>query len=142
MAGTSSAIQRHNQDMNPYKEIERRASSAKSLEESAEVLEILLSSGFSVWEDGSLYNIKQLVARVNGLRIEVFSREHPPPDFHISGGGIDATFSITECLHLEGKVGRREKALVEWWYKRSRPTLIRAWNESRPADCPVGPITE
>jgi hypothetical protein len=99
--------------MNPYDEIERRASSSKSLEESAEVLEILLSGGFSVWEDGSLYNIKQLVARVNGLRIEVFSREHPPPHFHISGGGIDATFSITECVHLEGKVGRHEKALVE-----------------------------
>ena len=56
--------------MNPYEEIERRASSAKSLQESAEVLEILLSGGFSVWTDGSLYNIKQLVARVNGLRIE------------------------------------------------------------------------
>jgi hypothetical protein len=40
--------------MNPYEEIERQASSAKSLEESAEVLEILLSGGFSVWEDSSL----------------------------------------------------------------------------------------
>lgn len=128
--------------MNPYEEIERRASSSKFLEESAEVLEILLSGGFSVWEDGSLYNIKQLVAQVNGLRIEVYSREHPPPHFHISGGGIDATFTITECQHLEGKIGHREKALIEWWYKRSRPILIRAWNESRPTYCPVGPIKE
>jgi|GEM_PF-3480591 len=96
MAGTCSSIQSHNQDMNPYKEIERRASSAKSLEESTEVLEILLSGGFSVWEDGSLYNFKQLVARVNGLRIEVLSREHPPPHFHISGGSIDTS---TPLIH-------------------------------------------
>ncbi len=128
--------------MNIYEEIEDRVIKAKSLEESLEVLEMLLSSGYSVWEDGSLYNIKQLVARVNGLKIEVFSREHPPPHFHISGGGIDATFSITDCEHLQGKIGGRERALVEWWHKRSKPTLVEAWNKSRPSDCPVGPIKE
>ena len=128
--------------MNPYEEIERRASSTKSLQVSAEVLEILLSGGFSVWTDGSLYSIKQLVARVNGLRIEVFSREHSPPHFHISGGGIDATFSISDCEHLSGEIGGREKALVKWWYARSKPSLVRAWNESRPSDCPVGVIEE
>ncbi len=126
--------------INLYEEIERRAINAETLKDSAEVLEILLSGGFSVWKDGSLYSIKQLVERVNGLRIEVFSREHPPPHFHISGGGISATFSITDCKHLEGKIGGREKALVKWWYDRSRPTLVRAWNKTRPTDCPVGPI--
>lgn len=128
--------------MNPYEEIELRASSAKTLQDSAEVLAFLLSGGFSVWEDGSLYEIRQLVARVDGLRIEVFSREHPPPHFHISGGGIGATFSITDCEHLDGNIGGREKALVKWWYARSRPSLIRAWNESRPSDCPIGIIAE
>jgi len=128
--------------MNPYEEIENKVKNAASLEDSAEILEILLSGGFSVWEDGSLYNIKQLVARVNGLRIEVFSNEHPPPHFHISGGDIDATFSIVDCEHLEGKIGRREKALVEWWYQRSRQCLIDAWNNSRPSDCTVGSVVE
>jgi hypothetical protein len=128
--------------MNLYEEIEQRATNAETLEDSAEVLEILLSGGFSVWEDGSLYNTKQLVTRVKGLRIEVFAREHPPPHFHISGGGIDATFSITDCKHLEGKIEGRKKALVLWWYQQSRPTLIKAWNNSRPTDCPVGPIME
>jgi len=128
--------------MSIYEEIENRVVNAKSLTESTEILETLLSGGFSVWEDGSLYEIRQLVERVHGLRIEVFPREHAPPHFHISGGGIDATFSITNCEHLYGKIGRREKALVEWWYGRSRETLITAWNESRPSDCPVGPIVE
>ena len=128
--------------MNYYEEIEDKILKAKTLEESLEVLEMLLSNGFSVWTDGSLYNIKQLVARVNGLKIEVYSREHPPPHFHISGGGIDATFSIVDCEHLKGKIGRREKALVEWWYQRSRKTLIEAWNYTRPSDCPVGPVVE
>ena len=128
--------------MNYYEEIEDKILKAKTLEESLEVLEMLLSNGFSVWTDGSLYNIKQLVARVNGLKIEVYSREHPPPHFHITGGGIDATFTIDECKHLEGKIGGRERALVEWWYKRSRPMLIDIWNKTRPSDCPVGPVVE
>ena len=128
--------------MNPYDELEYRANNSETLEDSTEVLEILLSGGFSVWEDGSLYEIKQLVGKVNGLRIKVFAKEHPPPHFHISGGGIDATFSITDCEHLEGNIGRREKELVAWWYQRSRSTLIQAWNNSRPTDCPVGPVVE
>jgi hypothetical protein len=100
-------------EVNIYEEIEDRVIKAKSLEESLEVPEMLLSSGYSVWEDGSLYNIKQLVARVNGLKIEVFYREHAPPHFHMSSGDIDATFSITDCEYLQGKIGGTERALVE-----------------------------
>ena len=128
--------------MNFEEDIGSRIVNATSLEESIKVLEMLLSKGFSIWSDGSLYYTKQLVAQVNGLRIEVFSREHPPPHFHISGGGIDATFSITTCEHLKGKVSGREKDLIQWWYKRSRPMLIKTWNDTRPTNCPVGPIEE
>ena len=128
--------------MNQYEEIENRALNAKTLDDSAEVLFFLLSRGFSVWTDGRLYNIKQLVARVDGIKIEVFAREHPPPHFHIEGGGIDATFSIRDCSLIDGRINGRERALVEWWYKRSRSVLVKAWNNSRPANCPVGPIEE
>lgn len=126
--------------MDPYESIESAVLAAESLQEGAAALQELLSGGYAVWEDGSLYSIKQLVARVNGLRIEVFAREHPPPHFHISGGGIDATFSVADCSHLEGQVSGRERALVEWWFQRSRPMLVKAWNASRPSGCPVGPI--
>jgi hypothetical protein len=63
--------------MNPYQELERRASAATSLQDAAEVLEILLSGGFSVWTDGSLYNIKQLVARVKVCESK-YSQENIP----------------------------------------------------------------
>lgn len=128
--------------MFPYCTLEDEARSASTLEESASALAQLLSSGVAVWEDGSLYSIKQLVGSVNGLKIEIFAREHPPPHFHISGGGIDATFSLTSCEHLQGKISGREEALVKWWYEKSRQNLILAWNQSRPSNCPVGPIRE
>ncbi len=128
--------------MTPYELIEQRVNAASDLLASAKALEHLLSGGFAVWEDGSLYSVKQLVARVNGLKIEVFAREHPPPHFHISGGDIDATFSLIDGSHLHGQISGREKALVGWWYERSRTLLIDTWNKTRPEDCPVGPVHE
>lgn len=128
--------------MNLDEIIARKVASASDLSAAADSLAALLSGGYGVWTDGTLYNIRQLVARVNGLKIEVFSREHPPPHFHISGGGLDATFSLVDGTHLEGQIGGRERALVDWWYQRSRATLVRAWNESRPTDCSVGPVVE
>lgn len=128
--------------MTPHDLIEEKVASAKDLPAATETLAVLLSGGYSVWTNGTLYNIKQLVGRVNGLKIEVFSREHPPPHFHISGGGIDATFSLADCSHLEGHIGSRERALVEWWYQHSRSTLVTAWNESRPTGCPVRQVLD
>ena len=128
--------------MNPYDLLEQKVLSARDINATTEALHILLSEGYSVWTDGTLYSIKQQVGRVNGLKIEVFAKEHPPPHFHISGGDIDATFSLVDCTHLHGRISGREEALVKWWYQRSRSTLVRAWNDSRPSNCPVGPVSE
>lgn len=128
--------------MNPCDLLERKVLAAQDLPAATQALQILLSEGFNIWTDGTLYSIRQQVGRVNGLKIEVFAKEHPPPHFHISGGGIDATFSLVDCTHLHGRISGREEALVKWWYQRSRSTLVRAWNDSRPSNCPVGPISE
>lgn len=128
--------------MNEYEILDQQCRAAVDLEESIAVLMRLLSDGYAVWDDGSLYSIKQLVASIKGLEIEVFPREHSPPHFHVSGGSIDATFSISECSYIKGTVSGREKRLIEWWYQRSRANLITAWNQSRPHDCNVGPFIE
>ncbi|MBK9132077.1 MAG: DUF4160 domain-containing protein [Gammaproteobacteria bacterium] len=126
--------------VNPYAEIERRVREAKSLVELAAALELLLSGGFAVWTDGSLYEIRQLVAQVQGLRIDVFSREHAPPHFHVSSADIDAVFSVEDCSLIRGTIDGRSRKLVEWWYERGRETIVAAWNATRPSDCPVGPV--
>ena len=119
---------------------EKRLASSESLDELAMVLEILLSGGYGVWEGNQIYNIRQLVDSINGLRIEIFSREHAPPHFHILKGDINATFSISDGHHLNGTIGNREKALVAWWFAHSQAKLVRIWNETRPTGCQVGPI--
>ena len=128
--------------MNPYVDLELRAETAESMEDLATVLSDLLSGGYSVWTDGSLYSIKQLVARVNGLQIHVYANEHSPPHFHVKSPDIDASFTIQDCAFMHGNIDGREQNLVKWWYKHSRPKLVAAWNNTRPSSCPVGPLIE
>jgi hypothetical protein len=126
--------------MNPYQDLDDRATNAESLQDSAQVLADLLGGGYAVWTDSSLYSIKQLVARVDGLKIHIYPDEHAPPHFHVLSANIDASFTIEDCTLLKGSIGGRERSLVEWWFARSRPRLVAVWNETRSSDCQVGPI--
>ena len=128
--------------MDPYEQLERSLVEAESLEVAAVALNELLTGGYAVWTDGRLYNIKQLVARVGGLKIHIYADEHPPPHFHVESPNIDATFTIDNCTFLRGNIDGREQRLVKWWYDRARPQLVVSWNATRPTDCPVGPIVE
>jgi hypothetical protein len=128
--------------MNPYEELEKSIVEATSLDGAALGLTKLLTGGYSIWTDGSLYNIKQLVDRIGGLKIVVYANEHPPPHFHVKSPDVDAVFTIDECIYIRGNIDGREQRLVKWWHDRARPQLVHAWNTTRPADCPVGPIDE
>ena len=60
-------------------------------------LEALLHNACSVFNDCGnmvLLENKHLVERVNGVKIEIFSNEHPPPHFHVKSPNIDASFAI------------------------------------------------
>jgi Domain of unknown function (DUF4160) len=121
--------------------IQFRINRTTSLNELVLILKYLLTY-HSIWTDGSLYFIKALVESVDGLRIEIYHSEHPPPHFHVKANGINAAFTILDCKLIKGEISGREKMLVEWWYERSKSKLIKFWNDSRPSDCSVGPINE
>ena len=124
--------------MTPYDKIEERISQASTLEELTQILYILLNGNFAVWDDGSLYSIRQLVAQFSGLKIEIYSKEHPPPHFHVKGGDVDAVFSISDCELIEGRLDGRRRNLIKWWHAKSKDKLVEIWNETRPYGCPVG----
>ncbi|WP_083875169.1 DUF4160 domain-containing protein [Afipia broomeae] len=82
-----------------------------------------------------------IVARVDGLRIKIWADEHLPPHFHVSYQGEDASFTITDCVRLQGVRGleRYDHLIFSWWLK-NKDALVEVWNSSRPSDCPVGPV--
>jgi hypothetical protein len=83
-----------------------------------------------------------IVARVHGLSVKIRADEHPPPHFHVSYQGQDASFSILDCARLPGVNGleRYDRVIREWW-RENRALLVDKWNTSRPTDCPVGAVS-
>lgn len=122
--------------------VDYRIENSETLEDLARTLYWLLSDGYSVWTDGSLLRVKALVQRVGGLEIVIQPKEHAPPHFHVRMGDTDASFRIEDCSLLAGRIDSRNHDLVRRWYRTGRPKLIRKWNDTRPSDCPVGPIPD
>jgi hypothetical protein len=95
------------------------------------------SRGPVIRDDGIRYLTEETVARLNGLKIQVFSNEHPPPHFRVVYGGETANFSIKDCTRLNGGLDRWLKN-IRIWHMDNKQALIDAWNSNRPSDCPVG----
>ena len=100
------------------------------------VLEIKDGKGFRMLTE-------ETVERVDGLKIEVFSNEHPPPHFRVKFQSSTANFDISDCSRLNGsgEVLKYEKNIRLWW-EENKPKLIETWNRLRPSDCPVGRYQE
>ena len=92
-------------------------------------------------DKGARYLTEHLVARVDGLKIEIFSNEHPPPHFRVLYGKDSANFSIQDCRKLNGGLDKWERTIKQW-HSKNKDKLIEVWNVSRPTDCPVGPYKE
>ena len=112
------------------------------LDEYTEWLEAIFHGPCSIWEedDGELVliEIRQLVDRINGLKIEIYSNEHPPPHFHVKSPNVNASFSIESCEKLEGCINSQDLKKVKYWYQQARPLLIDVWNRTRSTNCTVG----
>lgn len=117
-----------------------------SFEEWSEYLESILNGRCSVMDiDGKLelLYIKGMVSSVKGMKIEIFSKEHPPPHFHVKSSKVDASFTIDDCKLLNGTInGGDLKKIVFWHSQGAKKLLIDYWNSSRPSICVVGPYKE
>ena len=111
-----------------------------SLDDFAAWLEAILHNPCTVWErDGEmvLIEIRQVVARVKGLKIEIYSNEHPPPHFHVKSPNIDVSFDIENCDLLKGSIDSGDKKKIKFWHMHAKPLLIEAWDSTRPTNCTV-----
>lgn len=121
--------------------IKKRIADSNDLDELAFILKNLLAF-HSVDELDRIYSIRALVESIEGLKIEIYFNEHPPPHFHVKSNGIDVAFSIKDFQMIQGNISGREYRVIKWWYEKSRSKLINYWNDNRPGDCKVGPIIE
>ena len=109
---------------------------AKTVDDLSQILEKLFDQGFDVDAQNRLYVIFIEVARVNGLKIEIRTKEHGHqiPHFHVRGGGVDASFAIDTGKLLAGNIDARKARLLCWRYNNSQNKLMKIWEQTRPSD--------
>jgi hypothetical protein len=111
-------------------------------EELTKELEDCFLIGAIVDDSGIRYLTEALVDRFNGLKIEIFSNEHPPPHFRVCYQGECNNFTINDCSPLNGDSLKLYFRNIKKWHLKNKNTLITFWNEKRPTDCPVGNYNE
>lgn len=105
------------------------------------VLEDSLNLGPMIDLTGRRMLNEEQVARFDGLSIQIQADEHPPPHFHVRGGGANVSFAIDDGRRLKGAKGlERYDSNIEKWWHDNRCILILTWHRLRPADCPVGTV--
>ena len=98
----------------------------------------LLSSG-AYYIDNKIIEVREQVDRINGIKIEIYSNEHPPPHFHITSNGLKASLRIDNAEILENSgFSKKQIRTVQIWFLKSKDKLIEVWNKTRPDDCQVG----
>ena len=109
-------------------------------ENSLRALESSFEQG-PILDDGLRLLLEYQLARLGPLKIELFSREHPPPHFRVSYQGKMANFTIRDCVMINGNLDRFINNVREW-HAENKHRLIKEWNARRPTDCPVGEYRE
>lgn len=104
-------------------------------------LEDSLDAGPMLDASGRRMLNEEQIARFAGLSVQIQADEHPPPHFHVRGGGENVSYALDTGYRLPGIKGlERFDRNIEKWWRDNRCELILAWNRLRPADCPVGTV--
>lgn len=101
-------------------------------------LEDSFASGPIIDDKGTHLLLEQEFDRLDGLKIELFSKEHPPPHFRVYFQGISNSFTIEDCTPMHGDALKKYFRNIKKWHKDKKQELIDFWNTMRPTDCPVG----
>jgi hypothetical protein len=72
--------------------------------------------------------------RFDGFRIEIRSRDHNPPHFHLIGPDFQALVDIRTLTVLEGTVSRKALAEAVAWAEGRRNALMAEWRRLNERD--------
>ncbi len=68
------------------------------------------------------------VAIVEGVKIQLFAQEHPPPHFHAVFAEYRAQIEIGSLRVLRGRLPPAKLAAVVSWAETRREALMREWD--------------
>ncbi|MDD4530456.1 MAG: DUF4160 domain-containing protein [Candidatus Gracilibacteria bacterium] len=84
---------------------------------------------------------KHFIDKIDSIKIEIRSDEHPPAHFHVILAEYEGSYDILNCNKMNGNIPRKyEKKIVLWHKYGGKEKLIEKWNLTRPENCNVGNI--
>ena len=69
-----------------------------------------------------------IVAVIDGVKIQFYPGEHPPPHFHATIAEFTAQIRIDPVVILRGSLPPNKVANVIDWAQQRRQPLMEAWN--------------
>jgi hypothetical protein len=111
------------------------------LQEWTEWLEAILHGPCSIAKSSGksiLVESKQCVDKLDGLRIDIYPDEHPPPHFHVKSPEVNASFAIDDGRLLTGTASPSAIRKIKYWHSLATIRLIEVWDSTRPTGCTVG----
>lgn len=76
------------------------------------------------------------VAIVDGIKIEFYHDDHPPPHFHAIVAEFDAQIDIETLEVVRGYLKRPQYRKVKEWAQTRKPRLRDAWEACREDQSP------
>ncbi len=70
-----------------------------------------------------------LIAIVEGVRLTVYPRDHPPPHFHARIAEHEALISVATGEVIEGSLPKPKLAAVMRWYVAHQDEIAYLWRE-------------
>lgn len=79
------------------------------------------------------YEVKQLVEKLDDLRVEIYSNDHHPPHFHVTNKEktINARFKIENGEHINGELTSKQLKRIRVFYESTKvkPYMEKLWNK-------------
>jgi hypothetical protein len=72
-----------------------------------------------------------VVATFNGIKIELYFDEHPPPHFHARYAEFVAQIDMTTLEIIKGSLPRAQLRMIREWASPRRMALLQAWDFCR-----------
>jgi hypothetical protein len=69
-----------------------------------------------------------VVAIINGIKIEFYFDEHPPPHFHARYGEFVAQIDLETLEIIKGSLPRPQMRTIQQWATARRRALREAWD--------------
>ncbi|MBB5660262.1 DUF4160 domain-containing protein [Brevundimonas halotolerans] len=85
------------------------------------------------------------IAFFYGIAIRMYFNDHAPAHVHAYHGGLEARFDIATGKMIDGRLGRKQRKIVENWILMYGRELNAAWTAVRNDETPEripGPDTD